>query len=59
MSCSRLRTIRFDKIGIFGAIIEKIKKIINNIGNASFINTSALLSNNEKIGNGDDMHFFP
>ena len=48
MSCSRLRTIRFDRIGIFGAIIEKIKKIINNIGNASFINTSAMLSNNEK-----------
>ena len=44
-------------IAICEPIIEKIQKIINDIGNAAFVNTNDLLSNNEKIGNGDDIHF--
>lgn len=44
-------------IAICEPIIEKIKKVINDIGNATFVNTNDLLSNNEKIGNGDDIHF--
>ena len=44
-------------IEICEPIIQKIKKVINDIGNAAFIDTSDLLSNNEKIGNGDDIHF--
>lgn len=38
-------------------ITRKIQKVIKDIGNAAFIETSALLSNNEKVGNGDDIHF--
>ena len=44
-------------IEICEPIIQKIKKVINDIDNATFIDTSDLLSNNEKIGNGDDIHF--
>ena len=44
-------------IEICDPIIEKIQKVINNIGNGAFVNTDDLLSNNEKISNGDDIHF--
>ena len=38
-------------------IVEKIKSVLNTIGNSAFIETSDLLSNNQKISNGDDIHF--
>ena len=44
-------------IAICEPIIEKIQKVIKDIRNAAFVNTSDLPSNNEKISNGDDIHF--
>lgn len=38
-------------------IVEKIKDVINEIGYGAFIETSDLLSNNQKVNNGDDIHF--
>lgn len=38
-------------------IVEKIKKVTAEIGNGAFVETSYLLSNNQAIGNGDDVHF--
>lgn len=38
-------------------IVEKIKKVTEEIGNGAFVETSDLLSNNQAIGNGDDIHF--
>jgi len=38
-------------------IIEKINEVIKESGNGAFVQTSDLLSNNQKIGNGDDIHF--
>lgn len=34
-----------------------IKKVSCDIGNSAFIETSDLLSNNQMIANGDDIHF--
>ena len=38
-------------------IVDTIKKVVNDIGNAGFVETADLPSNNQKIGNGDDIHF--
>ena len=38
-------------------IVEKIKKVLNDVGASAFVETGDLLSNNEKTGNGDDIHF--
>lgn len=38
-------------------IAEKIKAVIETVGSSGFVNTEGLLSNNEKEGNGDDIHF--
>lgn len=38
-------------------IIDVIRRVICEIGNAAFVETSDLPSNNQKIGNGDDIHF--
>ena len=34
-----------------------IKKVSCDIGNSAFIETSDLLSNNQMIANGDNIHF--
>lgn len=44
-------------IKICEPIIKAIKNICTDIGNAKFIETSELLSNNQKIGNSDTIHF--
>lgn len=38
-------------------IIEKIREVIQEMGDAAFVETSDLPSNNEKNANGDDIHF--
>ena len=38
-------------------IIEKIQSVATTIGNGAFVQTSGLLSNDQAIGNGDDIHF--
>ena len=38
-------------------IVEKIRRVTETVKNAGFVETEDLLSNNEKIGNGDDIHF--
>lgn len=38
-------------------IVEKIRKVIQQIDNAAFVETGGLLSNDEKNANGDDIHF--
>lgn len=38
-------------------IITTIKKVAKDCGNGAFIETSDLLSNNQKTQNGDDIHF--
>ena len=38
-------------------IINMIKAVVKNCGNAGFVETSDLLSNNQKLGNGDEVHF--
>ena len=38
-------------------IIAAIKDTCTDIGNARFVETSELLSNNQQIGNGDTIHF--
>lgn len=38
-------------------IMEKIRSVIKRIGNAAFVETDGLLSNDEKNANGDDIHF--
>ena len=38
-------------------IIDTIKQVIDEIGTAGFVTTDDLLSNNQKTGNGDDIHF--
>ena len=44
-------------IEICKPIVEKIQKVVELLGNAAFVATDDLLSNNEKIKNGDDIHF--
>lgn len=38
-------------------IVEKIREVVNEAGNASFVETADLLSNNQKNQDGDDIHF--
>lgn len=38
-------------------IVEKIKETIKDVGCSAFIETSDLLSNNQAVKNGDDIHF--
>lgn len=38
-------------------IVAKIRETIGEVGNAAFVETSDLLTNNQKIGNGDTVHF--
>ena len=38
-------------------IVEKIREVLRETGHSAFIETSDLLSNNQKNGNGDDIHF--
>ena len=38
-------------------IVEKIKELMVTLGKGGFVETSDLPSNNQKIGNGDDIHF--
>lgn len=45
-----------ENIEICAPIVEKIKLVTADMGGA-FVETSDLLSNNEKIGNGDVIHF--
>jgi len=38
-------------------VVQAIRAVCKNIGNAAFVETSELESNNQAIGNGDDIHF--
>ena len=38
-------------------IVEKIKELMVTLGKGGFVETSDLPSNNQAIGNGDDIHF--
>ena len=38
-------------------IVEKIREVLREMGRSAFVETSDLLSNNQKNGNGDDIHF--
>ena len=38
-------------------IVAKIKEALADIGNSGFVETADLPSNNQKVGNGDDIHF--
>ncbi len=38
-------------------IIFVIKDVVKSVGNAKFVETADLPSNNQKTGNGDDIHF--
>ena len=38
-------------------IVSTIKKALADIGNSGFVETADLPSNNQKVGNGDDIHF--
>ena len=45
------------KLDVCVPIIEKLKEACNNLGNAAFVETDGLLSNHEKTGNKDILHF--
>lgn len=38
-------------------IVDVIRKVVQEAGNAGFVETADLPSNNQKYGNGDDIHF--
>ena len=38
-------------------IVAKIKEVVAAVGNAAFVETADLLSNNQASGDGDDIHF--
>ncbi len=38
-------------------IVERIKSVISEVGHGAFVQTSDLLSNNQALSNGDDIHF--
>ena len=44
-------------IEICEPIINSIKGVVADLGNAAFVETSDLLSNNQTMKNGDDIHF--
>ena len=37
--------------------VSKIKEVFAKLGRGAFVETADLLSNNQKTGNGDDIHF--
>ena len=44
-------------LAICQPIVETIKRVVGEIGNAGFVTTAELPSNNQKTGNGDELHF--
>lgn len=44
-------------IEICEPIIQAIRQVIKDCGNAVFVETADLLSNNQKVQNGDPIHF--
>lgn len=44
-------------LAICQPIVNTIKQVVDEIGNAGFVKTADLLSNNQKTGNGDEIHF--
>ena len=44
-------------IEICEPIINSIKGVVADLGNSAFVETSDLLSNNQTMNNGDDIHF--
>ena len=44
-------------IEICEPIVQVIRKVVEDCGNAGFVETSDLLSNNQKTQNNDDIHF--
>ena len=42
---------------ICGPVIEAVKRVCSEIGNAGFVTTENLKSNDEQTGNGDTIHF--
>ena len=44
-------------LAICQPIVNTIKRVVDEIGNAGFVTTADLLSNNQKTGNGDEIHF--
>lgn len=44
-------------ISIAEPVIKAIRQVVNESSNAAFVETVGLLSNNQKVGNGDDIHF--
>lgn len=38
-------------------IVEKIQGVVREAGDSAFVQTSDLLSNNQRVQNGDDIHF--
>ncbi|MHC1693716.1 MAG: sialate O-acetylesterase [Eubacteriales bacterium] len=44
-------------LAICEPVVDAIKSVCADIGHASFVETSELLSNDQQIGNGDDIHF--
>lgn len=38
-------------------ILQKIREVLEEAGNGAFVETADLLSNNQKTGNGDKIHF--
>ena len=44
-------------LAICQPIVNTIKQVVDEIGNAGFVETADLLSNNQKTGNGDEIHF--
>lgn len=45
------------KLSVCQPIIEKVKEACINLGNAAFVETDGLISNDQKIGNKDNIHF--
>lgn len=45
------------QIEICQPIINATRQVVSNYKNAAFIETDNLLSNNQKVGNGDEFHF--
>ena len=48
---------RNKNIEICQPIIDKIKQVVSELGNSGFVESVGLLSNNQRTGNGDDIHF--
>ena len=46
-----------DNLKICEPVIQAIKDVCARIGNAKFVETSELQSNDQKVGNGDTIHF--